>query len=240
MHTGSDKWSTRNIWLSLSATPNDTTDLEGDYDPTDNTLDLPELGEALEQPLSENLSRQHSQQTASLVTPEARTPDEPLSPETPKPTRMEGQPGSSGKGKKTPKKSTTKFIALTEEQFSTLLERVTPVNRVRGREPDVFNGERSKLRGFLVQLKNYFSWQGWDDDHNLRIHFAKQLFREGAEKWITPYIEGRIKETWNTWEECEQVLKEQFGDIDSKEAARNKLERMRQRTMTMTDYWNEF
>ena len=122
MHKGSDKWSNHNIWLRLSATPNDTTDSAGDYNITDNTLDLPELGDALEQALSENLSRQHSQQTASPVTPEARTPDEPLSPETPKPTRMEGQPGSRGKGKETPKKSTTNFIALTEEQFSILLE----------------------------------------------------------------------------------------------------------------------
>ena len=115
LHTGSDKWSNCNIWLRLSATPNDTTDQEGDYDLTDNTLDLPELGEALEQALSENISRQHSQQIASPVTPEARTPDESLSPETLKPTRMEGQPGSSGKGKETPKKSATNFIALTEE-----------------------------------------------------------------------------------------------------------------------------
>ena len=92
----------------------------------------------------------------------------------------------------------------------------------------MFNGERSKLRGFLVQLKNHFSWQGWDDDHNLRIHYAKQLFREEIEKWITLYIEGRIKETGDTWDEFEQVLKEQFEDIDSKEAARNKLEQMRQ------------
>ena len=101
--------------MRLSATPNNTTDQEGDYDLTDNTLDLPELGEVLEQALSENISRQHSQQIASPVTPEARTPDESLSPETPKPTRMEGQPGSSGKGKETPKKSATNFIALTEE-----------------------------------------------------------------------------------------------------------------------------
>ena len=104
----------------------------------------------------------------------------------------------------------------------------------------MFTGERSKLRGFLVQLKDYFNWQGWDDDHNIRIKYAKQLFREGAEKWITPYIEGRIKENWNIWEEFEQVLKEEFGDINAKESARNKLERMKQRTMTMTDYWNEF
>ena len=222
--------------MRLSATPNDTSDSEGDYDLTDNTLNLPELGEALEQALSESLSRQHSKQTASLVTPEVQTPNKPLSPETPKPARMEGQAGSSGKGKETPKKSTTNFIALTEEQFTTLLAQTTPTNRARGREPDVFTEERSKIRGFLVQSKNYFNWQGWDKDHNIQIEYTKQLFREEAEKWITPYIEGRIKENWNTWEEFEQVLKEQFGDIDAKELARNKLERMKQRTMTMTDY----
>ena len=142
--------------MRLSATPNDTTDSEGDYDLTDNTLDVPELGEALEQALLENLSRQHSKQTASPVTPEAQTPNEPLSPETPKPARMEGQAGPSRKGRETPK-STTNLIALTDEQFSTLIAQTTPTNRARGREPDVFTGERSKLRGFLVQLKNYFN-----------------------------------------------------------------------------------
>ena len=82
---------------------------------------------------------------------------------------MEGQAGPSGKGKETSKKPTTNFIALTEEQFTALLAQNMPTNRARGREPDVFTGERSKLRGFLVQLKNYFNWQGWDNDHNIRI-----------------------------------------------------------------------
>ena len=46
--------------------------------------------------------------------------------------------------------------------------------------------------------------------------------------------------TWTTWQEFEKVLHQQFGDIDAKVAARNRLEKMKQYGKTMTDYWNKF
>lgn len=229
------------------ATPNDTTDShegidqEGDFDLTDNTLDLPELEEALDQALSEHLSREPSRQYGSPVTPEARSPDGTLSPTTPRPERM-SVPMESNAGNQT-RQLGPQPITLTPEQFQLLLQPRRQIPHVRVSEPDQFTGERSKLRGFLLQLRTFFDWNGWGDTEEFRIQrieYAKSLLREGAEKWITPFSEGRITPTWTTWAEFELALKQQFGDIDAKETARNRLEKMRQGNRTMTDHWNEF
>ena len=220
----------------LSDTQRYTTDPEYERQ-EDNTLDLPGLREALEEALSENLPRQHSQQAASPVTPEPTTPVGSLSPTTPRPERME----SAG----TNNQAQGQMIALSMEQFNQLLNaaRQPHSHPVRIREPEVFTGDRKKLRGFLVQLKSYFDWNNWKDDtdsEDTRIEYATSLLREGAEKWITPYVEGKTPKTWTTWREFENILRQQFGDIDAKEAARNELEKMKQRGQSMTDYWNNF
>jgi hypothetical protein len=141
--------------------------------------------------------------------------------------------------------TTNNMIVLTQEQFQQLLgSRGGQEPRTRGpkiKEPDTFHGDRTKLRGFLVQLEIYFNNQPQlfpgDNEKN---GFAISLLRDAAEKWITPYIEGTLERPWITWEELKQALKKMFGDIGAKEAAQNKLERLRQGSRTMTDYWNEF
>ncbi len=95
--------------------------------------------------------------------------------------------------------------------------------------------------GFLVQLEIYFNNQPeMFQEDKARMGFAISLLRDAAEKWITPYIERKVETPWGNWPEFKEALKKMFGDIGAKEAAQNKLEKLRQGSRTMTDYWNEF
>jgi hypothetical protein len=136
------------------------------------------------------------------------------------------------------------MIALTQEQFQQLLTRTEREPRTRGpkiKEPDIFHGDRIKLRGFLVQLEIYFNNQPETfKDPNVRQGYPISLLRDAAEKWITPYVEETIPRPWKTWEGFKETLKKMFGDIGAKEAAQNKIQKLRQGSRTMTDYWNEF
>ena len=57
---------------------------------------------------------------------------------------------------------------------------------------------------------------------------------------MTPYIEDLKQLTWTKWLQFAEELRNQFGIIDRKGKARNKLENMIQEKRTMTQYWNEF
>jgi len=58
------------------------------------------------------------------------------------------------------------------------------------KEPEVFNGERSKLQGWLAQIKVYFKAVGWAEGHNEeKIVYATSLLRGNAGTWMTPYAE---------------------------------------------------
>ena len=126
------------------------------------------------------------------------------------------------------------MIVLTQEKFQQLLgsreeRQEQQIRRPKIKEPDTFHGDRTKLRGFLVQLEIYFVNQPqiFKED-KARTGFAISLLRDAAEKWITPYVEGTVKTPWRDWPEFKQALKKMFRDIRAKEAAQNKLEKLRQ------------
>jgi hypothetical protein len=106
--------------------------------------------------------------------------------------------------------------------------------------PDTFEGERTKLRGWLVQLNLYFRTLGWGpEDDTRKINYAKSLLRKSAEAWITPFEEERVAPSWENWTTFKEVLHRHFGDIDARETARNEIEKLRQGKMNATDYWNK-
>ena len=162
-----------------------TTDFDGDLDLTEDEINLGDL--------TESLSRIASEQgrPTSPVTPEATSPIGSQSPTTPRPTREQREMASSSQQEAT----TNNMIVLTQEQFQQLLgsRMEGQESRTRGpkiKEPDTFHGDRTKLRGFLVQLEIYFSNQPhiFDND-KAKNGFAVSLLRDAAEKWITPYVE---------------------------------------------------
>ena len=108
-------------------------------------------------------------------------------------------------------------------------------------EPDVFRGARSKLGSWLAQMKVYFKLVGWAEGHDTEtIVYTTSFLRGSAETWMTPYIEDLKQPTWTTWLQFSEELRNQFGVIDRKGEARNRLKNMIQGKRIMTEYLNEF
>jgi hypothetical protein len=130
-------------------------------------------------------------------------------------------------------------VSLTEEQLQRLI-RGAPRPKVK--EPETFDGKPDKLRIFLVQLRLYFQSVNWQEGHdNEKILYAASLLREGAAKWITPYVELRIPVPWEgSWDRFVDALNENFQDVGRKERARHTLHEMRQGSRTVAELWNDF
>jgi len=231
------------------ATPNDTTDIDPieDESPIQGLaspieLDPPDegslnLGSALEEALNTALSHEGSQRTASPVTPEEESPEGTLSPTTPRARRMSTVPGPA------PAPVPNPLVGLTGDQLAELVAQIAtrPEQRPRVQQPSHFEGERTKLRIFLVQLGIYFDALGWNEDqHHKKITYAKSLLTGAAGQWLVSYVEGRLEEDWKTWGQFVETLKLHFGDVDAKETARNKITGITQSGRTMTEYANEF
>ena len=115
------------------------------------------------------------------------------------------------------------------------------MRRPKIKESDVFRGERSKLREWLAQMKVYFRLVGWAAGHDQeKIVDTTSLLRGSAWTWITPYIEDLKQPTWTTWPQFAEELRNQFGVLDRKGEARNRLKNITQGKGTMTEYSNEF
>src|ERR1700712_2183014 len=113
--------------------------------------------------------------------------------------------------------------------------------RPKAKEPEVYRGERHKLRGWLAQLVVYYKTVGWQNGHDEeKILYATSLLRDDAGTWITPYAEERITPTWNTWAGFKKELQSQFGVIDAKGEARIRLKNVKQGKRSVIEYWNEF
>ena len=162
--------------MRLFATPNDTTDINPieDESPTQGLpspieLDPPEagsqdLGSALEEALITALSHERSQRTAIPVTPEEESPEGTLSPTTPRARRMNTVPGPGLAPAPNP------LVGLAGDQLAELVAEIaTPTEKgPKVPQPSHFEGERTKLRIFLVQLGIYFDALGWNEDQHYK------------------------------------------------------------------------
>jgi len=149
-------------------------------------------------------------------------------------------------------------MAATEEQGGATSSNTTPImspeqmkqiitslsggtRRPKAKEPEVYRGERHKLRGWLAQLIVYYRTVGWQSRHDEeKILYATSLLRDDAGTWITPYAEERITPAWDNWAGFKGELQRQFGVIDAKGEARIRLKNMKQGKRSVTEYWNEF
>jgi len=111
----------------------------------------------------------------------------------------------------------------------------------KAKEPEVYRGERHKLRGWLAQLIVYYTTVGWQTGYDEeKIPYATSLLRDDARTWITPYAEERLTPAWDNWARFQAELQRQFGVIDAKGEARIRLKNMRQGKRSVREYWNEF
>jgi hypothetical protein len=112
--------------------------------------------------------------------------------------------------------------------------------RPKVKTPETFEGDRSKLRGWIAQLNIFYRAVGWTDGHDAdKIAYASSLLRKDAGIWIIPYVEN-LQPGWNTWGDFITELRTQFGAVDPRGEARIKLKELKQATRSMTEFWNEF
>jgi len=80
---------------------------------------------------------------------------------------------------------------LSPEQMRQIITSLSGGTRKpKAKEPEVYRGERHKLRGWLAQLIVYYRTVGWQNGHNEEtILYATSLLRDDAGTWITPYAE---------------------------------------------------
>jgi len=131
---------------------------------------------------------------------------------------------------------------LNPEQMREIIDSLSGETRKpKAKEPEVYRGERHKIRGWLAQLIVYYRTVGWQNGHDEeKILYATSLLRDNAGTWITPYAQKRITPAWDNWAGFKAELQRQFGVIDAKGEARIRLKNMKQGKRSVTEYWNEF
>jgi len=132
-------------------------------------------------------------------------------------------------------------LILSPEQMRQIITSLSRGTRKpKAQEPEVYRGERHKLRGCLAQLIVYYRTVGWQNGHDEeKILYATSLLRDDAGTWITPYVQERITPAWDNWVGFKAQLQRQFSVIDAKGEARIRLKNMKQGKRSVTEYWNK-
>ena len=124
---------------------------------------------------------------------------------------------------------------LTTEILQTLLAARDrpPQNRYpKLRDPEPFEGEKAKFKTFLAQCELKFRTEGnqFDDDEK-KTGYASTLLRGVAWNWVETFLnqEGGIN---LTWEEVKTNMKHAFGQVDAKEIAFEKFQKIQQGNRT--------
>ena len=107
-------------------------------------------------------------------------------------------------------------------------------------DPELYYGERVKFRAFLVQCELKFNCEvhRFQDDSG-KVHYANSRCRGVAWKCIQPCItEGRS--SFRTSEEFKTAIHPAFGEIDAKEIAKVKFNKIEQVARSTALYWAEF
>jgi len=131
---------------------------------------------------------------------------------------------------------------LSPEQMRQIITSLSGGSRKpKAKEPEVYRGERHKLRGGLAQLIVHYRTVGWQNGHDEeKILYATSLLRDDAGTWITPYAEERITPAWDNWAGFKAEVQRQFSVIDAKGEARIRLKNMKPGKRSVTEYGNEF
>jgi len=196
------------------------TNNENDIDPLAENVDLSSLQEGLERALTE-------QRAPSPTTPEPPSPIGSEETEEPGRTRRNMMAAIGEQGGTT--SSDTASILSPEQMRQIITSLSGGTRKPKAKEPEVYPGERHKLRAWLAQLIVYYRMVGWQTGHDKeKILYATSLLRDDAGTWITPYAEERITPTWDNWARFKAELQSQFGVIDAKGEARIRLKNMKQ------------
>lgn len=137
------------------------------------------------------------------------------------------------------------YVSITSADLVQLLGQVRSTNIERHsnpkvEDPELYQGERHKLRAFLTQCELKFNCENnkFDTDTK-KINYASARCRGNAWSWIEPSIvDGRS--TYETWALFKTAITRAFGEADAKEVARRKFRQCRQGARSAAAYWAEF
>ena len=107
-------------------------------------------------------------------------------------------------------------------------------------DPELFHGDRQKLRAFLTQYELKFNCeQNRFTSDESKVNYASARCRSNAWSWIEPSIlNGQSRYT--TWTEFKTAISRAFGEADTREVARAKLKKVAQGPRSAATYWAEF
>jgi len=132
---------------------------------------------------------------------------------------------------------------LTTEMLQALLaahDKPPQTSYPKLRDPEPFEGEKGKFKTFLAQCEVKFRTEGnrFDDDEK-KTGYASSLLRGVAWNWVETFLnqEGGIN---LIWEELKTNMKNAFGQVDAKEIAFEKFQKIQQGNRTAATYWAEF
>ena len=124
-------------------------------------------------------------------------------------------------------------IAGNEDALQMLLQelinqRGARTARAKVEDPELFYGERTKLRAFLVQCELKFNCESnkFVTDAE-KVNYASARCRVAALKWIEPSI-GNGTSKYDTWAGFKTAIQRAFGEIDAKEVAKVKFNKIEQ------------
>lgn len=136
------------------------------------------------------------------------------------------------------------MIALTTEQFQELVNSVsreeTGGKDATMTDPELYHGERQKLRTFITACELKFGVQERTfRTERSKISYAISRTRGAAWDWASASVQdGRT--SYDTWKSFTEALRKAFGEVDSREVARKKLQACRQGNRSASAYWAEF
>ena len=142
-----------------------------------------------------------------------------------------------------PRRMTERPHLLTTEMLQTLLpacDRPPQTSYPKLRDSQPFEGEKAKFKMFLAQCELKFRTEGnrFDDDEK-KTGYASSLLQGVAWNWMETFLnqEGGIN---LTWEELKTSMKHAFGQVDAKEIAFKKFQKIQQANWRAATYWAEF
>jgi hypothetical protein len=115
---------------------------------------------------------------------------------------------------------------------------------------DLFRGDRTKLRAYLIQLKLVFKLHSAKyPEGSTQVLFAATYLRDAAFSWFEPYMSDYLDEEddneddtdtmFESFSNFEAKLKQVFGVVDEERAAERQIRQLRQKGSAAT-YYSEF
>ena len=135
-------------------------------------------------------------------------------------------------------------FTLTEDQLAQLVAQLARPAQTSSnpkiKEPDPYYGERTKLRPFLAHCELKFRTEPnkFDTDEK-KIAYTSSLLKGVAWSWVEPLITGTGNAA-TTWEEFRAAMGRAFGEVDTREVAYEKFQKIQQGTRSAAAYWAEF